>query len=290
MYMKNVITKFLEYSKVTKNQSDKTIDNYQRYLNRFAKFAGDIKPANISLDKVNKFRAYLNEQGLSINTQNYHVIALRNLLKYCIRNDIKALSPEKLELSKQPERTVEVISKEEVDRIIDSVDTSTVKGLRDLAILNTLYCTGLRVSELISLNRNQIDFNRREFKVSGKGGKMRIVFLSEKAAESIQAYLSTRVDDFEPLFISSRYSTRERCRLSVAMIQLLVKEYAIRASINKKVTPHTFRHSFSTELLTNGADIRSVQELLGHASIVTTQIYTHITNNRLKEVHEQYLR
>jgi len=304
MKLSESIKKFLQYCEITKNQSPKTIENYSHYLKRFLKFLSykkleNLKPEEISLSLVNEYRFHLNRlkengKSLSIKTQNYHIISLRAFLKYLIKNDIETLSPEKIELSKIPERTVEVLSKEELDRMFEEVDTATQKGARDLAILETLYSTGLRVSELRNLNRNQIDLIRREFMVRGKGRKPRIVFLSEKAAKTIESYLSKRVDNFEPFIINAKetkdITDGEKRRLSTVSIENIVSKYAHKAGIIKKVTPHTLRHTYATQLLINGADIRSVQELLGHSSITTTQIYTHVTNKALREIHEKFHR
>jgi site-specific recombinase XerD len=206
------------------------------------------------------------------------------------------LAPEKIELGKIPARTVEVLSREELDRMFKAVDHTKKNGARDIAILETLYSTGLRVSELAGLNCDQVDLKRREFMVRGKGKKPRIVFLSKKAAEIIESYIKQRSDNYKPLFINLRQGAKEdvlndeKRRLSTVSIENLVRKYALKAGIIKKVTPHTLRHSYATELLINGADIRSVQEMLGHSSITTTQIYTHLTNKKLREIHEKYHR
>ncbi len=225
---------------------------------------------------------------------------MRAFLKYLIKNDVETLAPEKIDLAKLPERSVEFLSREELDRLLKPAKALSkapqIQILRDLAILETLYSTGLRVSELISLNRDQVDLVRKEFMVRGKGGKNRIVFLSNTAVEKIKTYLAFRQDNFDPLFIShgrnvSKDITKgEKRRLSRVTIENVVRTHARQAGIIKKVTPHTLRHSFATEMLINGADIRSVQEMLGHASITTTQIYTHITNKKLREIHEKYHR
>lgn len=337
MTIQESIRKFLEYCEITKNQSSKTIENYSHYLGRFLEFLGNgtksqnsandattemhtttgrVAPASppdkIDLALVNDYRLFLNrlsEKGktLSIKTQNYHIIALRAFLKFLTKNDIETLAPEKIELSKIPERAVEVLSKDELDRIFEEVDASTPSGARDLAILETLYSTGLRVSELANLNRAQVDLARREFMVRGKGKKPRIVFLSQKAADTIKRYLDKRTDNFDPFLIRARASSTSSSksakqttataqptdilkspRLSTVSIENIVSKYARKAGIIKKVTPHTLRHTYATQLLINGADIRSVQELLGHASITTTQIYTHVTNKALREVHERF--
>ncbi len=308
--LKELIARFLEHCEIEKNQSLKTVDNYGRYLRRFSDFAGDISVAKITLPLVQKYRLHLNRvsddkgRTLSKKTQNYHIIALRAFLKYLIKNDIATLAPEKIELAKIPERTVEFLTSDEVRRLFAAITESgnqqknpNKNVLRDLAILETLYSTGLRVSELAALNRTQVDLKSREFMVRGKGRKPRIVFLSQAAVDRIEAYLKNRKDAFDPLFINAGagradndITKGEKRRLTTVSIEALVRKYAMLASITKKATPHTLRHSFATDLLQNGADIRAVQEMLGHASITTTQIYTHLTNKRLREVHEKYHR
>ncbi len=297
MKMDSLIQDFLEYCEVAQNKSERTIDNYKRYLGRFQEFLEkNISPSQITLKIIQNYRLYLKRQDLGQKTQNYHLISLRAFLKYLSKNDIKALAPEKIELSKTAERTVEVLSHEELKRLFSAIDRTSSAGYRDAAILETLYSTGLRVSELASLNRDQVDIKRREFMVRGKGKKPRIVFLSKKAAEIIRSYMKTRDDNFNPLFInsgkgqSSDILDSEARRLSTVSIEKIVRKYALKAGIIKKVTPHTLRHSYATELLINGADIRSVQEMLGHSSITTTQIYTHVTNKKLKEIHDKYHR
>ena len=303
MHLNEMIIRFLEHAEIGKNQSGKTLENYHHYLKRFELWAGkDFTMAELTLEKIQAYRLYLNrlkdekkEQLLGIKTQNYHIIALRAFLKYCIKNDVATIAPEKIDLSKIPERTVEYLHHEELERLFEEVKGDSIQAIRDRAILETLYSTGLRVSELVSLNRAQVDLVRKEFMVRGKGRKTRIVFLSELAAQKIQFYLQKRDDNFEPLFLNYRFGGTkkdillgEKRRLSRVSIESLVRNYARSAGIIKKVTPHVLRHSFATELLINGADIRSVQEMLGHASITTTQIYTHLTNKRLREVHQKY--
>ncbi|PIR54635.1 hypothetical protein COU74_05090 [Candidatus Peregrinibacteria bacterium CG10_big_fil_rev_8_21_14_0_10_36_19] len=302
--MSKQVDNFLEYLEITKNKSPKTLENYRHYLKRFEDFLAEpFDPKKVTLQKVQNYRLYLNrlvndrEEKLSLKTQNYHIIALRAFLKYLIRNDIKTLAPEKIELAKVPERTVEVISREELTRIFQAVDKTSKSGLRDTVILETLYSTGLRVSELHNLNRDQVDLKRREFMVRGKGRKPRIVFLSKKAADAISTYLRHRDDNYKPLIINDGRNVKkedvlddESRRLSTVSIENIVRKYALKAGIIKKVTPHTLRHSYATELLINGADIRSVQEMLGHSSITTTQIYTHITDKKLREIHDKFHR
>lgn len=303
----DLVTRFLEHAEIGKNQSQKTIENYAHYLKRFVSWIDkigkkDIHPKDLTLEMIQAYRLYLNrledEKGnqlLSVKTQNYHIIALRAFLKFCLKNDIVALSPEKIDLSKIPDRTVESLNRDELERLFSAIDIGSISGLRDRAILETLYSTGLRVSELVALNRNLVDLERLEFMVRGKGKKPRIIFLSIRARDAIKAYLQARKDNFEPLFLNYKYSKKkdditlgEKRRLSTVMVQKIVRKYALQAGIIKKVTPHVLRHSFATELLINGADIRSVQEMLGHSSITTTQIYTHVTNQRLREVHQKF--
>lgn len=304
MQLSEAIRHFLEYCEIEKNQSKKTLVNYQHYLGRFLEFATDLDLEKIDLTLVKRYRLFLNRfefrpnEPLTIKTQNYHVIALRAFLKYCAKQDWKTLQPEKIELSKIPDRTVEYLTREELERLFEAVDTSTIIGLRNRAILEFLYSTGLRISELTSLNRDQINLERGEFQVRGKGRKMRIVFLSSRAKEWITEYLAEREDGYDPLFLNHRRAREkqkgavemkgEHRRLTEYTIQEMVRKTAYEAGIVKKVTPHVLRHSFATELLINGADIRSVQEMLGHASITTTQIYTHLTNKKLREIHEKY--
>ncbi len=299
MKTKDLIVEFLEHAEISKNQSEKTIENYHHYLGRFLDFAGNISPSQITLKTVQKYQLHLNRlpENLSKKTQNYHMIALRAFLKFLIRNDHKTLAPEKIELPKIPERTVEFLTRGELERLFQTIDVSTNQGLRNRAILETLYSTGLRVSELQALNRKQVDLKRKEFMVRGKGRKPRIVFISDRCAKWISRYLSTREDNFQPLFVNygrgrpgDDISKGEKRRLSTYSIQDMVRKTALHAGIVKKVTPHILRHSFATELLQNGADIRAVQEMLGHSSITTTQIYTHVTNRRLKEIHKKYLK
>lgn len=298
------LERFLIYLELEKNRSEKTLENYKHYLGRFGEFFGEKKGLEgLKLTDIQQFRLHLNrmedprsKDGLSIKTQNYHLIALRAFLKYVTKHDVQTLPPEKIELSKIPERSVQFLESEELVRIFQSVNQTRKSGRRDYAILQMLYSTGLRVSELANLNRESVDLKRKEFMVRGKGKKQRIVFLTDLAAEALQKYLDLRDDNFEPLFLSGGRGRKvdedilngEKKRLSVRSIQNIVGKYARKAGVIKKVSPHTLRHSFATTLLRNGADIRSVQEMLGHASITTTQIYTHITNSRLKEVHEKF--
>ncbi len=304
MHLKEAIDDFLTHCEVGKYQSRKTIENYNHYLRRFASFvAKDIDVARIDAATVKRFRLHLHKledprtaTPLDIKTQQYHLIALRALLKHLAKNDVPSLAPEKIELPKVPQRQVEALSREELDDLFNAVDATKRNGLRDLAILHLLYSTGLRVSELSGLNREQVNLQKREFQVRGKGRKLRIVFLSAEAADHVARYLDARDDNWKPLFLSNSNRSKaeigdgENRRLQPQSIERIVRQAALRAGIVKKVTPHVLRHTFATELLRNGADIRSVQEMLGHASITTTQIYTHLTNRRLKEIHERHHR
>lgn len=295
------ITEFLEHAEIDKNQSIKTVINYQHYLMRFIDFAGLIKPHEITLPVIQKYRLYLNRLNdkhglpLSKKTQSYHIIALRAFLKYLGKMDIPSLSPEKIEVGKLEQSIVEFLDQDELKLLFKTIDTTKKQGIRDKAIVELLYSTGLRVSELVNLNRDQVDLERQEFTVRGKGSKVRLVFISDKAKKAVENYLAIREDTWKPLFISySRprdkgiQSTGEHKRITALSIQNMIRSTAIKAGIHKHVTPHTLRHSFATNLLQNGADLRAVQEFLGHASITTTQIYTHLTDNRLKDIHKKF--
>ena len=303
MKVSEAIHKFLVDCEIGKQQSDKTIENYQHYLSRFVEFFGDREIEKLSLDDVSEYRIYLNRfenengVGLGKKTQNYHIIALRALLKFLTKRDHKVLAPDRIELGKTPQLSLEFLTPQEVKRLRDSVNISTKVGLRNRAMIETLYSTGLRISELVALNVSDIDLDRREFMVRGKGGKVRPVFLSPLACSDIKDYLAKRHDNYEPLFISfgrprdgEELGNGERQRLTAYTIQEVIRKQGRLAGLNKKVTPHTLRHSFATTLLNNGADIRSVQEMLGHASIQTTQIYTHVTNKQLKDVHKKFMK
>lgn len=295
----DLIAEFLDYLEVEKGRSLKTIENYSLYLNRFWEFTGDIKPDKITLSTVSKWRQWLNRyqgsdgRGVSRTTQNYHLIALRTFLKYLARRDITSLSPEKIELAKAARPQVSFLTAEEVNRLLESIDTSKPAGKRDYAIVALLFSSGLRVSELANLNKSDVNLERGEFSVRGKGQKDRPVYLSKGAIAAVQAYIKVRQDNLKPLFIHYSGSKDEAedgtyVRLSVRSIQRIVAALGKQAGIPKHVTPHTLRHSFATDLLGNGADLRSVQSLLGHANIATTQIYTHITDPKLRETHEQF--
>ena len=279
MNIQNLKTDFLEYLEIEKNRSPKTVQNYDHYISRVLAFLQAKSPGDITEEGVRKFRLHLNRlldahgKPLKKITQNYHIIALRSFLKYLSKRDVKAMAPEKLELAKQEDREVTFLEPDELERFLKSPE-----DLRDRAILETLFSTGLRVSELVSLKRDEIDFNRGEFSVRGKGSKIRVVFLSKIAIDAIRSYLDKRTDVEPELF-----------PLTTRTVQRIVRKYAIRAGIiGKKVSPHSLRHSYATDLLRNGADIRSVQAMLGHASVTTTQIYTHVTDKQLREVHERF--
>jgi len=297
------IDQFLEYLEIEKNASKLTIRNYRFYLNRFAQWAAENQPhlklKSLNSDTIRKYRKYLSDytddKGLTLKriTQSYHIIALRSFLRYLIRNDVETLAPEKIDLPKAESRSLKFLEKDHLRELVNSVDVSTEKGLRDRAILELLFSTGLRVSELSKLNRDMINFKSREFGVIGKGGRARIVFLSDSASVWLAKYFDMRQDEFSPVFI--RYAKSmdgtnngEKMRLTPRSIERIVEKYVKKSKIPIKATPHTLRHSFATDLLSNGADLRSVQEMLGHKNISTTQIYTHITNPQLKEVHKKF--
>jgi len=298
-----LIEEFLEYLEIEKNSSPLTVRNYKHYLTRFSEWLkkDHSKPdsGSITLEVVKKYRVYLsrftalNGAPLSRITQGYHVIALRAFLRWLIKNDYKTLSPEKIDLPKAKSRSLKFLTTEQVERLLSQPQISKPRGLRDKAILEMLFSTGLRVSELVGLNRDQIDFNRREFGVVGKGGQARVVFLSKEAAEWLKKYLEDRTDTWKALFV--RYIEKpeviedgKKMRLTVRTIQRIVKKYVRKAKLPVDASVHTLRHSFATDLLMAGADIRSVQELLGHKNISTTQIYTHVTNKKLRDVHEAF--
>jgi len=328
MDIKKLKTQYLEYLEIEKDRSQKTIENYDHYLERFLAWARIDSPSDITDDLVRSFRLHLNrqtdEKGHSLKkiTQNYHVIAIRNFLKFLAKRDVKTLSADKIELGKTLRMEVEFLESEEVDRIFEAAQGADLKSLRDRAILELLYSSGLRVSELTNLNRDQVNLKTQEFSVRGKGGKIRVVFISDRAKGALERYLGKRPDIDPAVFARigikrmekkkssdnlslhqsrmlsksknkhvGRIGNEDWCgdlRLTPRSIQRIVKYYALKAGIAKDVHPHTLRHSFATDLIANGADIRSVQEMLGHSSVTTTQIYTHVTNKQLKEVHKAF--
>jgi len=284
---------FLQYLELEKGRSKKTIGAYRLSLEKFFGFAEQIEPQNITLDLIKKYRLWLNRinnnnKELKKITQNYHLIVLRAFLKYLAKNGIATLPPEKIELAKIPERQVNFLEAEEIEQLLDFNPADNLRLLRDKAILELLFSTGLRVSELANLKRADINLKKDEFSVRGKGGKIRLVFTSGRAREAIKSYLARRVDPEPALFVSIPKNKTALTRLTPRSIERMIKKYAVRAGITKKVTPHTLRHSFATDLLINGADIRSVQSILGHSSITTTQIYTHITDRQLRETHKAF--
>jgi site-specific recombinase XerD len=299
MDYEEAVAQFLEYLELEQNRSRKTIQNYSHYLNRLSDYAGEIKLGDIDSELVRKWRMWLNRlptntsDELSKITQNYHLIALRSFLRYCARRDWETLAPDKIELARTKRPQVTFLNPEEVEQLMAQPDISKHNGMRDRAILELLFSSGLRVSELVGLDRDHINLKRKEFRVRGKGQKDRPVFISDEAATWIEKYLAMRTDNTKPLFI--RYSGSKKIdnsgnftRLTARSVQRMVARYALLAGITKHVSPHTLRHSFATDLLMNGADLRSVQAMLGHSNIATTQIYTHVTDPHLKAVHEKF--
>ena len=299
MLFSKVKTDFLEYLEIEQNRSQRTIANYDHYLTRLIDFAGDIKITEIDDEMIRKWRLWLNRLGTNTSdelqriTVNYHLIALRSFLKFCAKRNIPALSAEKIELARVHRKQVTFLNDDELKRLFDQPDVSSIIGVRDRAILELLFSSGLRVSELVNLNRDHINLKLREFTVRGKGQKDRPVFISSEATQWIENYLQKRDDAMIPLFI--RYSGSQKAdrsgnfkRLTARSIQRLVSRYALLAGITKHVHPHVLRHSFATDLLINGSDLRSVQAMLGHSDISTTQIYTHVTDQHLKKVYEKY--
>ncbi len=308
---------FLEYCEIEKNKSRKTTENYEHYLGRFLSFAKTeavTTPEDINSNLVKKYRLHLNRlvddrgKNLKVITQSFHVIALRAFLKYLAKQDVTTMAPEKIELAKNPSREVHALDTDELDRILKATEQEEddLIRLRDIAILHTLFSSGVRISELVQLTEKTVNLDRAEFTVRGKGDKLRLVFLSPEATTALKAYLAKRTDNHPALFIAHTkigqsvtaqmnaqgkvkvISQHEAVGLSARSVQRIIHKYAMLAGVTKKVTPHTFRHSFATDLLRNGADIRSVQTMLGHASITTTQIYTHVTNEGLREIHKKF--
>lgn len=297
MDLHKLLQDFLEYLELERNVSRLTIRNYKHYLERFLAFLGaeSPTPSSITPEKIRQYRLFLSRYvdpaGISLKriTQNYHLIALRSFLKFLIKRGIHVISPEAIELGKAESRSIKFLEREQVERLLNQPE-----NFRDRAILETLFSTGLRVSELVKLNRDHINFERKEFGVIGKGRRPRVVFLSDKAALWIKKYLEKRDDAYKPLFI--RYSGKtptdadESRRLTARSVQRLVEKYVKKARLPVKITPHGLRHSFATDLLSSGADLRAIQELLGHKNVSTTQIYTHITNPQLREIHTKFHR
>ena len=307
MYISDLIEDFLEHLEIESGRSKKTIDNYRLYLERFLELSqeilnkDDIKPTDIDRELLRKYRLRLNRYGsenggddLKTITQTYHLIALRGFLKYLTRREIKSLDPSLVDLPHVIRKQVTFLHYDEVEDMLEQVDTSTESGLRDRAIIELLYSGGLRVSELVGLDRGSINLERREFMVRGKGSKDRPIFISQSAADRVQDYLDARTDSLPALFLNNSRNTQavdtsgNYRRITARSVERIVEKYARLAGITKHVSPHTLRHSFATDLLMNGADLRSVQSMLGHADISTTQIYTHVTEAHLKEIHEKF--
>ena len=307
MYISDLIEDFLEHLEIESGRSKKTINNYRLYLERFLEISqeilnkDDIKPSDINRELLRKFRLQLNRYGsasggddLKVITQTYHLIALRGFLKYLTRREIKSLDPSLVELPHVVRRQVTFLHFDEVEDMLAQIDTATESGLRDRAIIELLYSGGLRVSELVGLDRGSINLERREFMVRGKGSKDRPVFISQSAADRVQDYLDARTDSLPALFLNNSRNTQvvdtsgNYRRITARSVERIVDKYARLAGITKHVSPHTLRHSFATDLLMNGADLRAVQSMLGHADISTTQIYTHVTDAHLREIHEKF--
>ncbi len=301
--LKQLKTQFLEYIEIEKGRSLKTVENYDHYLSRFLDFTKNDNPTNIDDTMVREFRLWLNRQStgnnratgqtLSRKTQNYYLIAVRAFLKYLARQDIKSMAPERIELAKINERSLDLITHTELARLLNSPNGNEIKDLRDKAILELLFSTGLRVSELCSLT-SDIDLSSEELSIRGKGGKVRVVFISDEAKQAVKKYLSARKDMSDALFVQvgneipKKKNQKEIGPLTKRSIERIVKQHAIKSGISKKVTPHVMRHMFATDLLGNGADLRSVQAILGHANIGTTQIYTHVTDKHLRDIHKKF--
>lgn len=291
---------FLEHIEIEKGRALKTVENYDHYISRYFEFSKAKNPSDITATSVREFRLWLNRQSMGNNratgktvsrkTQNYYMIALRVFLKFLTRRKVESMSAEEIDLAKIPERHLDLISSNELSRLLKSSEGDDIKSLRDKSILELLFSTGLRVSELCSLT-NDFDLSAEEFSIRGKGGKVRVVFVSPEARDALKKYLSLRKDMSDALFVQvgKELETKKDVRgLTRRSIERIVKQCAIKAGISKKVTPHVIRHCFATDLLSNGADIRSVQMMLGHANIATTQIYTHVTDAHLRDVHKKF--
>jgi site-specific recombinase XerD len=300
--LKKLLADFLEDLEIGQGRSPRTVQNYDRYLKRFLTQQKVSGVAGITSDAVRHFRRWLNtaaprphdiaEHGVSLATQNYHLIALRQFLRYLARRDVAALPADKVGLAKLNERDIDVLYPEEIDALLTSPSGDELGPLRDRAILEVLFSTGMRVAEVVSLNRDDLRKETNELAVRGKGNKVRVVFLSTIAQEASAHYLARR-DDIDPaLFVRHGPNSADRSdlRITPRSIQRMIRRYAVAAGLTKKVTPHTLRHSFATDLLSNGADVRQVQQLLGHSSITTTQVYTHLTDVHLRDVHTRYHR
>jgi site-specific recombinase XerD len=304
MKLSELKREFLEYLEIERGRSILTVQNYERYLDRFLTYAKIEDPKRLTETMVREYRLWLNRQPgtkngrtvdtLKRRTQNYYLIALRAFLKYLRKRGVDSLNPERIELAKVSERSLDLISTQELNRLMSAPDVSTEQGMRDRAILELLFSTGLRVSELCSLSIEDVDVSRDEFSVRGKGDKVRVVFLSDAARSALKDYLSSRKDMDDAMFvqygknIKNTKEDNKDLRLTPRSVQRIIKRYATIAGITRKVTPHVIRHSFATDLLSNGADLRSVQALLGHANIATTQVYTHVTDKHLRDIHKRF--
>lgn len=299
MYTSELLLDYIEHLEVEGGRAARTAENYALYLSRFVEFTNDIDVKKITSETIRKYRLWLNryknsnDEKLSTITQSYHLIALRGFLGYLSKRDIDSLSPEKIVLPKVSRRQVTFLSYDEIERLLAQMGATTEVGLRDRAIVELLFSSGLRVSELVNLNRDSINIKRREFVVRGKGQKDRPVFISESASMHLENYLKARSDNLPPLFISyskniAPTTSGDYKRLSARSVQRIIDRYRRLAGITKHVSPHTMRHSFATDLLMNGADLRSVQAMLGHSNISTTQIYTHVTDEHLKETYNKF--
>ena len=301
MYITDMINDFLESLEVESGRSRYTTRNYELYLERLIEFGGEeLKPGDIDEEWLRKYRLWLNryqtvqKKGLSVATQTYHLIALRGFLKYLAKRHIKSLDPSLVELPRTHRPQVTFLHVDEIESILNQIPVDTETGLRDRAILELLFSTGMRISELIALNRDSVNLDRKEFMVRGKGQKDRPVFVSDSAALAVADYLSERKDSLPALFLNNSKNqplagtSGDYRRLTPRSVERIINKYVRAAGITKHVTPHTLRHSFATDLLMNGADLRSVQSLLGHSNISTTQIYTHVTDPHLKEIHEKF--
>ena len=307
MDISELIEDFLEHLEIEAGRSKKTIDNYRLYLERFYEIVceilnkDDVKADEIDREVLRKYRLKLNRYGsemggddLKTITQAYHLIALRGFMKYLARREIKSLDPSLIDLPHVIRKQVTFLHFDEVEDMLEEIDLSTESGRRDRAIIELLDSGGLRVSELVGLNRDSINLERREFMVRGKGSKDRPIFISQSAADRVQDYLDARTDSLPALFLNNSRNKQavdqsgNYRRMTARSVERIVEKYARLAGITKHVSPHTLRHSFATDLLMNGADIRAVQSMLGHADISTTQIYTHVTDAHLKEIHEKF--
>lgn len=293
-HLKDLKIEFLEYLEIEKGRSIKTVENYDRYITRFFIFAKISSPAHIKETTVREFRLHLNRQEgvagtMKHKTQNYYLIAIRAFLKFLRKRNIESLNPERIELAKVGARDLDLISADELDRLMSAPKGTSLKSLRDRAILELFFSTGLRVSELCGLDRD-LDLSRDEFSVRGKGEKIRVVFLSPAAKRAIKEYLDKRADIDGALFAQMGKASKsaKELRLTPRSVERIIKQHAIKAGITRKVTPHVIRHSFATDLLENGADLRSVQALLGHSNITTTQVYTHVTDKHLRDIHKKF--